>query len=66
MTKYISSPGHAEYLKGDSWRCSSSPSGAHHWIIGGETICKYCLTVKQPQIVQSNKDADDETHPIVT
>jgi hypothetical protein len=47
---------HAEYLNGDSWRCSRSPTGAHHWIIGSQTICKYCLTVNQSQDAQSDKD----------
>ena len=63
VIKYIGRQDHAEYLKGDSWRCNSSPSGAHHWIIGSQTICKYCLTVKQPQDVQS--DRDTVIHPAV-
>ncbi len=56
MVTHIQGQGHAEYLKGDSWRCSSSPSGAHHWILGRQTICKYCLTVKKPQAIQFGKD----------
>jgi len=39
-----------KYVKGNSWRCSKSPSGAHHWVgmpsldKGGYGIyvCKYC------------------------
>jgi len=35
---------HAAYLKGDGWKCSSSPTGAHHWRVGRhESVCKYCL-----------------------
>jgi|WetSurMetagenome_2_1015567.scaffolds.fasta_scaffold311724_3 hypothetical protein len=52
LNKYGNSQDHAEYLKGTSWKCKSSPSGAHHWIIGNETICKYCHEIKQPQITQ--------------
>ena len=37
---------YAEYLKGDSWKCSPSPTGAHHWIIGRQIVCKHCLVVK--------------------
>lgn len=54
----------AEYLKGDTWRCSASPTGAHHWIIRNKTICKYCNTAKQPPDVQSERDT--VIHPAVT
>jgi hypothetical protein len=51
--KIIAKPNHrqdyAEYLEGDSWKCSKSPSRAHHWIVRGQTICKYCLTAKLSQ-----------------
>jgi hypothetical protein len=63
MVTHIRGQDHAEYLKGDSWKCSSSPSGAHHWILGRRTICKYCLTVEKPQAVQLGKDT--VTHPAV-
>jgi hypothetical protein len=52
MAKQITGQEHAEYLKGNSWRCSSSPSGAHHWIINSQRICKYCLKVEELQAVQ--------------
>jgi hypothetical protein len=41
---------YAEYLEGDSWRCSKSPSKAHYWVVGSQTICKYCHTAKHPEI----------------
>jgi hypothetical protein len=41
---------YVEYLEGDSWRCTKSPSRAHHWIVGNKTICKYCLKAKPPEI----------------
>ena len=47
MVKHIRGQDYAEYLKGNSWRCSSSPTGAHHWIVGNQMVCKYCLMVKQ-------------------
>ncbi len=32
-----------EFMASDRWKCSKSPSGAHHWIIhGGQMTCKYC------------------------
>jgi hypothetical protein len=52
MEKYSNAQDHAEYLKGTSWKCLNSPSGAHHWMIGNETICKYCHEVKQLEIIQ--------------
>jgi len=63
MVTHIRGQDHAEYLKGDSWKCSSSPSGAHHWIIASKTICKYCFTVDKPQANQLSKDT--VTHPAV-
>jgi hypothetical protein len=49
MVKHNSRQDYAEYLEGDSWKCSKSPTRAHHWIVGSETICKYCLMAKQVQ-----------------
>lgn len=46
---------HAAYLKGDTWKCSHSPTGAHHWIIGRQTVCKYCLMVKAPSALMLEK-----------
>ena len=63
MDIHIKGQERAQYLKGDSWRCSSSPSGAHHWIIQRQTICKYCHMVQQPQNIQSDKDT--VIHPAV-
>lgn len=41
---------YAAYLKGDSWKCSFSPTGAHHWMVGRhETVCKYCLVNSIPK-----------------
>jgi hypothetical protein len=32
-----------EFMTSDRWKCSKSPSGAHHWIIRtGQMTCKYC------------------------
>ena len=32
-----------EFMASDRWKCSKSPSGAHHWIIQrGQMTCKYC------------------------
>ncbi len=56
MDTHIKGQDRAEYLKGNSWRCSSSPTGAHHWIIQKKTICKYCHTAQQPKDIQSDKD----------
>jgi hypothetical protein len=63
MDTHIRGQDRAEYLKGDSWRCSASPAGAHHWIIRSKTICKYCHIAKQPQDVQSERDT--VIHPAV-
>jgi hypothetical protein len=31
------------YMASDRWKCSRSPSGAHHWIIqSSQMTCKYC------------------------
>jgi hypothetical protein len=49
MVKHNHRQDYAEYLEGESWRCSKSPSKAHHWIVGSQTICKYCLIAKHPQ-----------------
>ena len=56
MVKDIRGQDYAEYLKGNSWRCSKSPTGAHHWIVGNQIVCKYCLMVKQSQTVQLGRD----------
>ena len=60
MAKQIYKHEYDDYLKGDSWKCSSSPTGAHHWIIGKQTVCKYCLMVKSakvPDVVEAEKEA---------
>ncbi len=56
MVNYIRRLEYAEYLKGDSWRCSNSPTGAHYWIIGNQTVCKHCLVVEQSQTVRLDRD----------
>jgi len=61
MDTHIRGQDRAEYLKGDSWKCSSSPTGAHHWIIRRQTICKYCLTTKQIKDTQPDKDTVTHT-----
>jgi hypothetical protein len=34
---------HAEYLAEEQWRCSKSPTEAHHWVVVGRRMtCKYC------------------------
>jgi hypothetical protein len=36
-----------EFLSSERWKCSQSPSGAHHWIIHSiEMTCKYCKASK--------------------
>jgi hypothetical protein len=34
----------SHYYQAGRWRCSLSPSGAHHWLIDGNGVgqCKYC------------------------
>jgi len=33
----------AEYLDEGQWRCSKSPTEAHHWVVVRQIItCKYC------------------------
>jgi len=54
-----------KYLESGSWKCSDSPTGAHHWIIkriktGKIMICKYCKNLQRlPQEsspnIRSNK-----------
>lgn len=51
MIKQTHRHDYAEYLKGDSWICSHSPTGAHHWIVGHQIVCKHCLAVKPPVVV---------------
>lgn len=35
---------YAAYLRGDAWKCTLSPTGAHHWLVSrSDTTCKYCL-----------------------
>jgi len=48
-----------EYLKSGVWKCSSSPTGAHHWMqmteserlrTRGYFRCKYCGDIKTFQV----------------
>jgi hypothetical protein len=33
----------AEYLAEEQWRCSKSPTEAHHWVVVRQNMtCKYC------------------------
>jgi len=39
-----------DYLRSDRWKCSESPTGAHHWVehhSDGIFICKWCFDVKR-------------------
>ena len=36
------------YLKGNGFKCVDSPTGAHYWIVGNQSVCKYCRAVKVP------------------
>jgi hypothetical protein len=56
MVEHIRGQDYDEYLRGNSWRCSNSPTGAHYWIVGNQIVCKYCLMVKQSQTVQLGRD----------
>ena len=45
---YIKDRNFKQYLESESWKCDKSPSGAHHWIIGGlEQTCKFCGEVRE-------------------
>jgi hypothetical protein len=47
---------HEVYVKGDIWRCSLSPSGAHSWEVNMETMeCRYCYAKKStwPEVVKT-------------
>lgn len=37
------------YYERGFWQCSSSPSGAHHWLIDASGLgqCKYCGEMRQ-------------------
>ena len=36
------------YVKSGKWKCSNSPTGAHHWLIKGrEMSCGYCNKVRK-------------------
>ncbi|MDD5704151.1 MAG: hypothetical protein PHU23_19125 [Dehalococcoidales bacterium] len=40
--------GEKEYIDSGSWKCSQSPSGAHHWIIEhNQMTCKHCQNIRQ-------------------
>ena len=43
--------GHREYIESGIWKCSQSPTGAHHWTGDEQTLtCKHCLkTQEAPQ-----------------
>ena len=38
-----------QYIRGGSWRCKESPTGAHYWIIDTKSkgVCKHCKMVRQ-------------------
>ena len=41
---------HQDYVRSGRWKCTDSPTGAHHWIErGGEGIfiCKWCFDVRR-------------------
>jgi hypothetical protein len=32
-----------EFIDSERWKCSKSPTGAHHWMICSDQMtCKYC------------------------
>jgi hypothetical protein len=46
-----------EYFTSDRWKCSKSPSGAHHWIIKSDQMtCKYCDFCKPMDMNRYGKD----------
>ena len=48
MVNYIRGQAYDEYLKGDSWRCSNSPTGAHCWLTErNQMVCKYCSKARR-------------------
>lgn len=37
----------AEYLRSDRWKCETSPSKGHYWVIVGQIqTCRYCGKTK--------------------
>ena len=37
-----------QYIKNENWKCSKSPTSAHHWIVsGGYSECKYCHKIEK-------------------
>ena len=41
---------HKRYIESGRWKCSSSPTNAHHWIdhhSDGIFICKWCFDVRK-------------------
>jgi hypothetical protein len=50
MIKQTHGFGYSEYLKGDAWKCASSPTGAHHWIVGRhDSVCMHCQANSKPK-----------------
>ena len=34
---------YGKYIESGSWKCSSSPTGAHYWLVISDGMkCKYC------------------------
>lgn len=57
------------YLKSDCWRCSESPTGAHHWIrieydYGYTAIflCKWCLEPREFPVIFSTKSLQGDPY----
>ena len=37
-----------KYVESGIWKCSDSPTGAHHWVYTSDSwVCRYCKGVKR-------------------
>lgn len=50
-TTNIDTSGYNEYVQSGCWKCSQSPTHAHHWIGDNDNVftCRYCGEVKEFQ-----------------
>ncbi len=38
----------ANYLAEGQWKCSKSPTGAHHWVVVSRSMtCKHCAQIRE-------------------
>ena len=48
----VNEQSYQEYLKKDTWKCPTSPTGGHHWVSRSEQVfvCKHCGEIKDMPI----------------